>query len=252
MAVVETKKIALVTGGAGGIGAATMLALAKAGYLVVGTARNDARADLITDNMKSAGYAGFGLPFDLTQSDRISWLLDAIAERAGSHPDILVNNAGITQDNLLLRMKPEQWQSVIDTNLTGAVYLTQACIRPMLRKKFGRVINISSVVGQMGNPGQSNYAAAKAGMIAFGKSLALELAGPSRDLTVNTVAPGWVTTPMTDALTDAQKQASLERVPMKRMGRPEEIANAIVFLASDGASYITGATIPVNGGLVML
>lgn len=246
------KKIALVTGGAGGIGAATILALAKAGYYVVGTARGQARADAITKTLDDAGFEGFGIVFDLTDAAGIPSLLERIAARAGGFPDVLVNNAGITQDNLLLRMKPEQWQTVIDTNLTGVVYLTQACIRPMLRKRFGRVINISSVVGQMGNPGQSNYAAAKAGIIAFGKSLALELAGPSRDITVNTVAPGWVETPMTDALTSAQKEASLARVPMKRMGTPDEIAHAIVFLASQEASYITGATIPVNGGLVML
>ena len=241
-----TERIALVTGASRGIGAAIASELADQGYRVVGTATSENGARIVDDRLSALG--GKGAVLDVTNLDSISQLMDSIRSEMGD-PLILVNNAGITQDNILMRMKEEEWSDVIDTNLTALFRLTKACIRGMTKARWGRVINVTSVVGSMGNAGQSNYAATKAGAEGMARSLAKELG--SRSITVNSVAPGFIDTDMTKALDDTQRQALATQIPLARLGQPHDIAAVVAFLASDAAQYITGETIHVNGGLYM-
>lgn len=239
------KKIALVTGASRGIGKAIAEKLASQNIFVVGTATSEAGAEKIAEYL---GENGTGLVLNVTETDSIDALLKNITEQYGA-VDILVNNAGITRDNLLMRMKDEEWFDIMQTNLTSIYRLSKAVLRPMMKKRKGRIINIGSVVGSMGNPGQSNYCAAKAGVIGFSKSLAKEVA--NRGITVNVVAPGFIATDMTDVLSEEQKQAILSQIPAGELGHPEDIANAVAFLASEEAGYITGTTMHVNGGLYL-
>ncbi len=242
-------EVALVTGASRGIGAAIADRLASAGATVIGTATTEAGARGITDRMNQGGYRGRGLVLDVCQSDAIEAIRQEI-ELAEGAVRILVNNAGITRDNLVMRMKDEEWSAVIATNLTAAFQLSRAFLRGMLKARHGRVINIASVVGVMGNAGQANYAAAKAGLVGLTKSLAREVG--SRGITVNVVAPGFITTDMTAGMTDEQRQILLAQVPLHRMGSVADVANATLFLASREASYITGETLHVNGGMYMI
>jgi 3-oxoacyl-[acyl-carrier protein] reductase len=237
---------ALVTGATRGIGRATALALAHAGARVIGTATTDDGAAAITSYLQA--QRGEGLRLDVADGAAVEAALAGIAERVGSIA-ILVNNAGITRDNLLLRMKDEEWDAIMDVNLKAAYRLSKAVLRGMMKARHGRIINIGSVVGVSGNTGQTNYAAAKAGLIGFTKSLAQEVG--SRNITVNCVAPGFIDTDMTRALTDAQRAGLIERIPLGRLGLPEDVAHAVTFLASREAGYITGATLHVNGGMYM-
>ncbi|MBB1269457.1 3-oxoacyl-ACP reductase FabG [Shewanella sp. SR44-3] len=239
-------KVALVTGASRGIGRVIAETLAEAGAVVIGTATSDKGAAAIQDYL---GTKGFGLVLNVTDTQSVTDLFAQIKEKAGD-VDILVNNAGITRDNLLMRMKDEEWQDIIDTNLTSLFKLSKPVMRTMMKKRFGRIISIGSVVGTMGNAGQVNYSAAKAGLIGFTKSLAREVA--SRQITVNAVSPGFIQTDMTDELTPEQQQAIMSQVPMERLGQAQEIANAVLFLASDSAAYITGETLHVNGGMYMV
>ncbi len=241
-----TERIALVTGASRGIGAAIASELADQGYRVVGTATSENGARIVDDRLSALG--GKGAVLDVTNLDSIAQLMDSVRSEIGD-PLILVNNAGITQDNILMRMKEEEWSDVIDTNLTALFRLTKACIRGMTKARWGRVINVTSVVGSMGNAGQSNYAATKAGAEGMARSLAKELG--SRSITVNSVAPGFIDTDMTKALDDTQRQALATQIPLARLGQPHDIAAVVAFLASDAAQYITGETIHVNGGLYM-
>jgi 3-oxoacyl-[acyl-carrier protein] reductase len=241
-------KLALVTGASRGIGNGILLALAREGAKVIGTATTEEGANRIREALKNEGLQGSGMVLDVTSPSSLKDLMTAIKSEFGE-VQILVNNAAITQDNLFLRMKEEEWSQVLETDLTAVFRVSKACIRDMLKARFGRIINIGSVVGSLGNPGQANYCAAKAGMVGLTKSLALEVG--SRDITINTVAPGFIATDMTDALTEEQKQAIFERIPMQRLGTVEDIARAVVFLASPWASYITGQTLHVNGGMYM-
>ncbi|HHI76384.1 MAG TPA: 3-oxoacyl-ACP reductase FabG [Gammaproteobacteria bacterium] len=242
------KKIALVTGASRGIGKAIALALGREGMTVIGTATSEGGADAITRVLGEAGIAGRGMCLDVADDASVESVVKAIGEEFGT-VTVLVNNAGITRDNLLMRMKPEEWQAVIDTNLSSLYRVCKACLRPMMKAKWGRIVNIASVVGASGNAGQTNYAAAKAGMIGFTKSLAQEIG--SRGITVNAVAPGFIDTDMTRELPEAQREALLAQIPVGRLGAPEEIAAAVAFLASDAAAYITGETLHVNGGMYM-
>lgn len=239
-------KVALVTGASRGIGKAIATTLAQAGATVVGTATSDSGAQAISEYL---GEQGFGLVLNVTDNDSIAALYAEIKSRVGE-VDILVNNAGITKDNLFMRMKEEEWLDIIDTNLTSLYRLTKPVMRSMMKKRFGRIINIGSVVGSMGNAGQVNYCSAKAGLVGFTKSLAKEVG--SRQITVNAVAPGFIQTDMTDELTPEQQQGILSQVPMERLGQAQEIANAVVFLASEQAAYISGETLHVNGGMYMV
>ena len=241
-------KVALVTGASRGIGRAVLLALAQNGAYVVGTATTESGASAITAALEQAHLAGEGFVLDVTDAPNVSALQEYLSSNNKS-PAILVNNAGITNDNLLLRMEDEEWYRVIETNLNAVFRLTQSCLKPMFRARWGRIISIGSVVGSSGNSGQVNYTAAKAGVIGFSKSLAQEMG--SRGITVNVVAPGFSDTDMTAALPSMVKDDMLKRIPMKRLGSVEDIANAVVFLASDAANYITGETIHVNGGMYM-
>jgi 3-oxoacyl-[acyl-carrier protein] reductase len=241
-------EIALVTGASRGIGRAILLALAGQGAVVVGTATTQAGADGIDQVLSEGGRQGFGLVLDVADPVSVEAAMERIAERVGA-PSVLVNNAGITRDNLLMRMKDEEWQAVVDTNLGSIFRMSRACVRAMTKARKGRIINIASVVGVMGNAGQTNYAAAKAGMMGFTKSLAREVG--SRGITVNCVAPGLIDTDMTRAISEAQQQTILSAVPLGRFGQPQEIADTVVFLASPGAAYITGETLHVNGGMYM-
>lgn len=241
-------KIALVTGASRGIGQGIALALGHAGATVIGTATTEAGAARITDTFAAQHIKGCGMVLDVTQTTSVETLLQAIKERFGPIA-ILINNAAVTHDNLLLRMKEEEWTQVIDTDLNSVYRLTKACLKDMLKARWGRVISIGSVVGTMGNPGQANYCAAKAGLIGLSKSVALEVG--SRHITMNVVAPGYIATDMTNALNEEQKQAIFNQIPMQRIGSVEEVAAAVVFLASDAASYITGQTLHVNGGMYM-
>ncbi|WP_076409578.1 3-oxoacyl-ACP reductase FabG [Shewanella sp. UCD-KL12] len=238
-------KVALVTGASRGIGRAVAETLVAAGATVVGTATSERGAAAIQEYL---GDSGFGLVLNVTDADSVTELFASIKEKAGE-VNILVNNAGITRDNLLMRMKEDEWGDIIDTNLTSIFRTSKAVMRPMMKKRNGRIINIGSVVGSMGNPGQTNYCAAKAGLIGFTKSLAKEVA--SRQITVNAIAPGFIQTDMTDELTEEQQQGIMSQVPMERLGQAQEIANAVLFLASDSAAYITGETLHVNGGMYM-
>ncbi len=240
-----TGKIALVTGASRGIGKAIATQLQALGATVIGTATSAHGATKIAEYLGT----GNGLVLNVTNDDSIAAMFAAIKEAHGSI-DILVNNAGITRDNLFMRMKDDEWQDIIDTNLTSVFKVSKAAIRPMMKKRHGRIINIGSVVGSMGNAGQVNYATAKAGLLGFTKSLAREIA--SRGITVNTVAPGFIDTDMTQTLTDEQKEGIFSQVPANRLGKPEEIASTVAFLASDAAAYITGETIHVNGGMYMV
>ncbi|GGI73960.1 beta-ketoacyl-ACP reductase [Shewanella hanedai] len=239
-------KVALVTGASRGIGRAVAETLVAAGARVIGTATSERGAAAIQEYL---GDNGLGLVLNVTDSQSVTDLFAAIKEKEGD-VSILVNNAGITRDNLLMRMKEDEWGDIIDTNLTSIFRTSKAVMRPMMKKRHGRIINIGSVVGSMGNPGQTNYCAAKAGLIGFTKSLAREVA--SRQITVNAIAPGFIQTDMTDELTKEQQQGIMSQVPMERLGQAQEIANAVLFLASDSAAYITGETLHVNGGMYMV
>lgn len=241
-------KIALVTGATRGIGRAIALSLGQQGATVVGTATSEGGAETITAFLKEAGVTGVGMVLNVTDSDSIETVVSATESQYGA-PTILVNNAGITRDNLLMRMKDDEWNDIIDTNLTPIFTMTKRCLRAMTKARWGRIITITSVVGVMGNAGQTNYAAAKAGVIGFSKSLAREVG--ARGITVNTVAPGFIDTDMTSSLSDDHKTALLSQVPIKRLGEPEEIAAAVSFLASEPAAYITGENLNVNGGMYM-
>lgn len=238
-------KVALVTGASRGIGKAIAEQLVAAGAKVVGTATSDRGADAISAYL---GDNGRGMVLNVTEQQSIDSLFATIKAEFGDI-DILVNNAGITRDNLMMRMKESEWDEIIDTNLTSVFRTSKAVLRAMMKKRHGRIINIGSVVGTMGNPGQANYAAAKAGLLGFTKSLAKEVA--SRGITVNAVAPGFIQTDMTEELNDDQKAGIMNQVPAGRLGQAQEIADAVLFLASDRAGYITGETIHVNGGMVM-
>ena len=241
-------KTALVTGASRGIGRATALSLAKKGAYVIGTATSAAGAESISAYFKQEGVSGEGVVLDVTSKESVENLMSQLADDNKS-PSILVNNAGITSDNLLLRMDEEEWYGVIETNLNAIFRMSKACIKPMFRARWGRIITIGSVVGSSGNSGQTNYTATKAGVIGFSKSLAQEMA--SRGITVNVVSPGFIDTDMTHVLPDMVKDEMLKRIPMKRLGKVEDIAEIVAFLASDSASYITGETIHVNGGMYM-
>lgn len=239
-------KVALVTGASRGIGKAIAELLVERGATVIGTATSDSGADAISAYL---GDNGKGLALNVTDIASIESVLKSINDEFGG-VDILVNNAGITRDNLLMRMKDDEWTDILDTNLTSIFRLSKAVLRGMMKKRQGRIINVGSVVGTMGNAGQTNYAAAKAGVIGFTKSMAREVA--SRGVTVNTVAPGFIETDMTKALNDDQRAATLAQVPAGRLGDPREIASAVAFLASPEAAYITGETLHVNGGMYMV
>ena len=241
-------EIALVTGASRGIGKAIAVALGRQGATVVGTATSENGAEAITNYLKEEGIKGMGLALNVTSQESIDGVINTVAKEFGA-PSILVNNAGITRDNLLMRMKDDEWNDIIDTNLSSVFRTSKACLRGMMKARKGRVINIASVVGETGNAGQTNYAAAKAGMIGFTKSMAREVA--SRGITVNAIAPGFIDTDMTKGLPDEQKQALLGQIPLNRLGKPEEIAAAVAFLASHEAGYITGFTLDVNGGMHM-
>lgn len=241
-------KVALVTGASRGIGQATALELGRRGAIVIGTATSDSGAERIDQLLKEKGIEGAGLKLDVCDAQSVASVLGAIEERFGA-PVILVNNAGITRDNLMLRMKDDEWTDVINTNLNSLYRLTKGVLRGMTKARWGRIVNIGSVVGAMGNAGQVNYAAAKAGLEGFGRALAREVG--SRGITVNAVAPGFIDTDMTRELPEAQRTALQSQIPLGRLGEAEEIARVVGFLASDEASYVTGATIPVNGGMHM-
>lgn len=242
------KHTALVTGASRGIGLAIALMLAHQGNYVVGTATSEAGAKAISDQLEAAGLQGHGMVLNVTDAATIDAGLADIQVRAGAVA-ILVNNAGITRDDLLMRMSDEDWEQVIDTNLSSVFRLSKAVLRPMMKARFGRIVNIASVVGVMGNAGQTNYAAAKAGMVGFSKSLAREVG--SRNITVNCVAPGFIDTDMTRAMPEAAKAGLLGLIPLGKLGQVEDIAHAVEFLTSDRAAYITGATLHVNGGMLM-
>ncbi len=238
-------QVALVTGASRGIGASIAESLASAGATVVGTATSDKGAEKIT---AAIGSGARGAVLDIASEDSVQALISDIQAKEGP-PTIVVNNAGITRDNLLVRMKSEEWDSVLSTNLSGVFRVCKATLRGMMKAKRGRIINIASVIGLMGNPGQANYAATKAGIIGFSKSLAREVG--SRNITVNVVAPGIIDTDMTRVLPEQQRTAMLGQVPLGRLGEAQDIANSVVFLASDAAAYITGETLHVNGRMLM-
>lgn len=246
---IPANKIAFVTGATRGIGAAIALALGQSGMTVIGSATTEEGARKISDFLKAQKIEGQGIQLNVCDEANVLGVLEDIQKKYGPIT-ALVNNAGITRDNLLLRMRQEQWDEVINTNLTAVYRITKLVLRSMLKMRYGRIVNITSVVGVMGNPGQVNYVAAKAGLIGFTKALALEVAGYG--ITINAVAPGFITTDMTSSLNEKQQEAILGAVPMQRMGKPEDIAYAVAYLADDRASYITGQTLHVNGGMCMV
>ncbi|MCY1279290.1 3-oxoacyl-[acyl-carrier-protein] reductase FabG [compost metagenome] len=241
-------KVALVTGASRGIGQAIALELGRKGAVVIGTATTASGAERITEALKAAGVEGAGVVLDVSSDESVVATLEQIQQQFGQ-PLIVVNNAGITRDNLMLRMKDDEWFDVINTNLNSLYRLSKAVLRGMTKARWGRIINIGSVVGAMGNAGQTNYAAAKAGLEGFSRALAREVG--SRAITVNAVAPGFIDTDMTRELPEAQREALQAQIPLARLGQVEEIAKVVAFLASDDASYVTGATVPVNGGMYM-
>ena len=241
-------QIALVTGASRGIGQAIAFELGGQGAQVIGTATSVEGAEKISQALKDKNVAGKGIVLDVNNTDSITAALSDL-EKSGVTPTILVNNAGITRDNLLLRMTEEEWDAILNTNLKSVFRMTKACLRAMTKARWGRIVNISSVVGAMGNAGQANYAAAKAGLIGFTKALAREVG--SRNITVNAVAPGFIDTDLTRKLPEAQKEALLRQIPLGRLGQVEEIAQAVAFLVSPQAGYITGTTLHVNGGMYM-
>ena len=242
----EVNRVALVTGATRGIGKAIAHELATAGHKVIGTATSDAGAATIAENLRAAG--GTGIRLDVSDVEAVKKSVAAIVSEHGA-PTILVNNAGITRDNLMMRMKDEEWGDVLNTNLNALFTVSKACLRGMTKARWGRIINISSVVGSMGNAGQANYAASKAGAEGMSRAMAKELG--SRSVTVNCVAPGFIATDMTEVLTEEQKALMMGQIPLGRLGAPEEIAKVVAFLASDAGGYITGETIHVNGGMYM-
>ena len=242
----QKKQVALVTGASRGIGAAIALELAQRGYTVIGTATTDAGAERIGETL--AAFGGRGVNLNVNDAAGVDALMDEIIKTDGGL-HVLVNNAGITKDTLAMRMKDDDWAAVIDTNLQTVFRLSRAAIRPMMKQRFGRIISVTSVVGAMGNAGQANYAAAKAGVAGMSRALARELG--SRGITVNCVAPGFIATDMTAVLPEEQKKALAAQIPMGDLGKPSDIANAVAFLASEGAGYITGHELHVNGGMYM-
>ena len=242
----EVNRVALVTGATRGIGKAIAHELATAGHKVIGTATSDAGAATIAENLRAAG--GTGIRLDVSDVEAVKKSVAAIVSEHGA-PTILVNNAGITRDNLMMRMKDEEWGDVLNTNLNALFTVSKACLRGMTKARWGRIINISSVVGSMGNAGQANYAASKAGAEGMSRAMAKELG--SRSVTVNCIAPGFIATDMTEVLTEEQKALMMGQIPLGRLGAPEEIAKVVAFLASDAGGYITGETIHVNGGMYM-
>jgi 3-oxoacyl-[acyl-carrier protein] reductase len=242
------KKITLVTGASRGIGQAIALKLGQLGAVVIGTATTESGANTINQYLEKAGIKGMGITLNVNDTEQINNTIQIIREKFGE-VEILINNAGVTRDNLLVRMKDEEWDEIIETDLKSVFRLSRAVLRAMMKARHGRIINISSVVGAMGNMGQTNYAAAKAGIFGFSKSLAREVG--SRNITVNCVAPGFIDTDMTRALADELQQNLIQHVPLGRLGRPEEVASAVAFLASSAAGYITGTTLHVNGGMYM-
>ena len=241
-------EVALVTGASRGIGLAIALTLGRRGAYVVGTATSEPGAQLLTENLRKADITGHGVVLDVTQTEQAVALVEQL-EQAGQAISVLVNNAGITRDGLLMRMKEDDWEAVIDTNLSSVFRMSRACVRSMMKARRGRIISIGSVVGHSGNFGQTNYAASKAAVIGFTRSLAREVG--SRGITVNAIAPGFIDTDMTRGLPEEQRQALLAQVPLARLGLPDEIAQAAAFLASRDAAYITGTVLHVNGGLYM-
>ncbi|HIO93118.1 MAG TPA: 3-oxoacyl-ACP reductase FabG [Leucothrix mucor] len=241
-------KVTLVTGASRGLGRAIAEKLGKAGATVIGTATSEAGAQAISDYFSEAGITGKGMMLNVADDDSIATIMKTIVADFGAI-SILVNNAGITRDNLLMRMKNDEWDDIITTNLTSVFKLSKLCLRGMMKARYGRIISIASVVGATGNAGQANYAAAKAGIVGFSKSLAREIG--SRGITVNVVAPGFIDTDMTKALSDDQRNAMLTGIPLGKLGVPEDIANAVLFLASDMGSYVTGETLHINGGMHM-
>lgn len=241
-------KVALVTGASRGIGQAIALELGRNGAVVVGTATSESGAERISATFKESGIEGFGLMLDVCDAESVSSVLSTIQERVGA-PLILVNNAGITRDNLVMRMKDDEWYDVVNTNLNSLFRLSKGVLRGMTKARWGRIISIGSVVGAMGNAGQVNYASAKAGLEGFSRALAREVG--SRAVTVNSVAPGFIDTDMTRELPEAQRESLITQIPLGRLGQAEEVAHVVAFLASEGAGYVTGATIPVNGGMYM-
>ena len=244
----ESQKVALVTGASRGIGKAIAIELGAMGFIVVGTATTEAGAAAISEVFKAQGIAGGGIAADVANDESVTALFARLVEDYAS-PAVIVNNAGITRDNLLMRMKPDEWNSVIETNLSSLFRVCKAGVKAMTKARWGRIINISSVVGASGNAGQANYSASKAGVEGFTRALAQEIG--SRGITVNAVAPGFIETDMTDSLPEAQAQALLSQIPLARLGQPQEIANIVGFLASNKAGYITGETLHVNGGMYM-
>jgi 3-oxoacyl-[acyl-carrier protein] reductase len=241
-------KITLVTGASRGIGQAIALKLGQQGAVVIGTATTESGANTISQYLEKAGIKGMGIALNVNDTEQIDNTIQIIREKFGEI-EILINNAGISRDNLLVRMKDEEWDDIMETDLKSVFRLSRIVLRAMMKARYGRIINISSVVGSMGNTGQTNYAAAKAGMFGFSKSLAREVG--SRNITVNCVAPGFIDTDMTRSLANEHQQNLIQHVPLGRLGRPEEIASAVAFLASSAAGYITGATLHVNGGMYM-
>jgi len=239
-------KVALITGASRGIGQAISLALGKNGATVIGTATSQSGADAISKTFQENSIHGKGFALNVTENDQIENLMKSISDEFGSI-DILVNNAGITRDNLLMRMKDDEWYDIMNTNLASVYKMSKAVLRGMMKKKSGRIISIASVVGAMGNAGQTNYSAAKAGIMGFTKSLAREV-GP-RGITVNAIAPGFIKTDMTDALPDEQKEFLANQIPLGRLGTVDEIADSVLFLAGDSGAYITAQTLHVNGGM---
>jgi 3-oxoacyl-[acyl-carrier protein] reductase len=244
----QQHKVALVTGASRGIGKAIAEHLAAAGCTVVGTATSAAGADNISAYLAAAGNAGCGMTLNVSDNESVSAVIAAIAEKYGA-PLVLVNNAGITRDNILMRMKTDEWGDVIETNLTSLYRVSKACLRGMTKARWGRIVNITSVVGSMGNMGQANYAATKAGAEGFSRALARELG--SRSITVNCVAPGFIDTDMTRELSEEQRAIMLSQIPLARLGAADEIAALVTFICSDAAAYITGETVHINGGMYM-